>query len=273
MQTPRRPGPAERHLLTVSGITVKEARTAFGWTQRELAQRARTSQAAVWRTETGTGSVDLATLGRIVDAMGARVAFTIDVPRLADHRRQHDAGHARCVGFVRHRLEHAGWQVRQEVEIDGGHAHGWIDLLAFHDSSRAACLLEVKTDLVDVGELERRVGWYRRQAWNGARRIGWRPKSISCAVLLLDTWTIARRLRDNAAIMNNAFPLRADALLAWLSDPAGNTTPSSMGLGMVDPVSRRRAWLQRSVLDGRRRAARYAGYADFMRRLEALRRR
>jgi hypothetical protein len=227
----------------------------------------------VWRTETGAGSVDLATLGRIVDAFGARVALTIDVPRLADHLRQLDAGHARCVGFVRHRLEHAGWHVRQEVEIGSGHAHGWIDLIAFHDPSRAACLLEVKTDLVDVGELERQVRWYRREAWNGARRIGWRPKSIRCAVVLLDTWTVARRLRDNAAIMNNAFPLRAEALLAWVSDPARNPTPSSMGLGIVDPLSRRRAWLQRSVLDGRRRAARYADYADFMRSLDARRRR
>jgi transcriptional regulator with XRE-family HTH domain len=273
MQTPRRPGPAERHLLTVAGVTVKEARTAFGWTQRELAGRARTSQAAVWRTETGAGSVDLATLGRIVDAFGARVALKIEVPRLADHRRQLDGGHARCVSFVRHRLESAGWQVHQEVEIASGHVHGWIDLFALHAPSRAACLLEVKTDIVDAGELERQVGWYLRESWNAARRLGWRPTSISCAVVLLDTWTVARRLRDNAAIMNGAFPLRAEAILAWLTNPAGKPTPLGMGLGLVDPLSRRRAWLQRSVLDGRRRAARYADYADFMRRLEAPRRR
>ena len=40
------------------------------------------------------------------------------------------------------------------------------------------------------------------------------------------------------------------------------------GLAMIDPSSRRREWLIRTTVDGRRSAAPYVDYADFMRRRE-----
>ena len=73
-------------------------------------------------------------------------------------------------------------------------------------------------------------------------------------------------------LIDQAFPTRATALSRWLGNADGSRL-AFRGLAMIDPLSRHRAWLHPTKLDGRRVEAPYADYADFMRRLEARRRR
>jgi hypothetical protein len=56
-------------------------------------------------------------------------------------------------------------------------------------------------------------------------------------------------------------------MLAWLLD--GQHPVMGRGLAMIDPASKRRDWLIRLRVDGRRSDARYVDYADAARRLSS----
>jgi transcriptional regulator with XRE-family HTH domain len=62
------------------GALLREVRRKHGVTQRQLAARARTSQAAISRIERGTVSPTVATLGRLLDLLGERLI--LDVKRI-----------------------------------------------------------------------------------------------------------------------------------------------------------------------------------------------
>jgi hypothetical protein len=56
---------------------------------------------------------------------------------------------------VQRRLEAAGWLVVREVRIESGRYLGWIDLLAFDPVTKTLLVIEIKTRLDDLGDLER----------------------------------------------------------------------------------------------------------------------
>ena len=116
------------------------------------------------------------------------------------------------------------------------------------------------------------MAWYEREAWSVARRCGWEPQVQGALLLVLKTRANDLRLRENRELIDQAFPTRATALSRWLGNADGSRL-AFRGLAMIDPLSRHRAWLHPTKLDGRRVEAPYADYADFMRRLEARRRR
>ena len=60
-----------------------------------------------------------------------------------------------------------------------------------------------------------------------------------------------------------AFPVRAGELMAAYWDP--QEAAGRRGFALIDPSSRRRAWLIRTSVDGRRSRLRYANYADAVR--------
>jgi transcriptional regulator with XRE-family HTH domain len=244
--------PAARHLRTAIAAAVRDGRAAIGWSRDELARRAGVASGTVTMIERCQVNWTVDGAGAVVAALGVtldlRFQLALAIPR------QRDAAHARCVAYVQRRLERDGWIVRREVEIAHGPSHGWIDLLAFHPATRRLLVIEVKTELVDVGVVERALGWYRRAAEGLAREFGWRPASVGSWSLLLATDANDRRIRENAEALAQSFPARAA------------TFPQASGLAMVDPRSRRRAWLIRTRVDGRRSPAPYADYADFVRR-------
>jgi transcriptional regulator with XRE-family HTH domain len=247
---------------------VRETRKGLGWTQTALAKRASTSQTAISRLESGRiHEVDVALVGRVLDAFSARVEVSIEIPHLADRQRQREPAHARCVAFVRGRLAAAGWTVRTEVEIVTARAQGWMDVLALHKPTATIAVFEIKTDIVDIGRVERQIIWYEREALATARRLGWEPRSAISAVLVLDTKRAERRLRENRDALGHAFPVPAREFARWLADPTQEFRPAGRALGMIEPLSRRREWLRSTVLGGRRRPARYEDYADFMRKV------
>lgn len=138
-------------------------------------------------------------------------------------------------------------------------------------------MIELKTEVHDLGQIERNLGWYEREAWAAARSVGWRPRTVRGCLLLLATVANDTRVAENRISIDAGFPLRSRHLAAILAgddqaagkeDAAsgGRTASAGRGIAMIDPASKRRAWCRPLRIDGRWTAAPYADYADFMRR-------
>jgi transcriptional regulator with XRE-family HTH domain len=247
------------------GILIAELRRSIGWSQRELAARAGVSQGLVSAIENGRlATITFATATRLLEAMGARLIVDVAPPFLGDRQLQRDPAHIRCVTHVARRLRKAGRQVATEVEIGGDRSRGWIDILAFHPVTRLVLVIEIKTEIRDLGAIERTLGWYERESWAAARRRGWRPSQSVGALMVLASTANDERFRQNADALAYGFPMRARELSTLVS--TGFVSGPRRAVAMIDPGSRRADWLRRSRLDGRRSPAPYDDYADFMRR-------
>lgn len=254
-------------------------RKALRQTQDTVAAAVGVSQSAISLIERGrlTG-VSLRVVGEMCDVLGIGAEWQLRPPwvpgaRTSDRAapvrregRQRDAAHARCSAYVRRRLERLGWDVVQEVEIVLGRSHGWIDLLAFHAATGTLLISEIKTELHDIGELQRTVAWYEREAWAVARRLGWSPRRTVTCLFILATQENDARIAGNRELLAQAFPLRSRALGHWLEDPTGGL-PRRRALVMIDPRSRKGAWVRGALVDGRRTPAPYVDYRDFIQRL------
>ncbi|MBM4183500.1 MAG: helix-turn-helix transcriptional regulator [Gemmatimonadetes bacterium] len=90
--------------MTIPSALVREARQRAGLSQKELAERAGTSQPAIARIESGRGSVTLATLTRMVAAAGFELVMElspggVDDAVIAAYRRDVDRS------LLRHNLQ------------------------------------------------------------------------------------------------------------------------------------------------------------------------
>jgi hypothetical protein len=72
-----------------------------------------------------------------------------------------------------------------------------------------------------------------------------------------------RLISVNRDVFGSSFPVRSDALRAAILRTA--PLPNESGLAMIDPRSRRSNWLRPTRIDGRRSAAPYVDYIDFVR--------
>jgi len=254
-------------LVRQIGASIRDARILIGWSQRELADRAGTSQPVICRLELGKArAIDLLVVQRILAALGMRGHLELDTRHLADRRRQRDAVHARLSGFVARRLERAGWLTATEVPIGDEVPRGWIDLLAFRPADRALLVEESKTDIPDMGGLQRSLAFYDREAWACAAALGWRPSRSAAIVIALDSRAVAQRLSDNRDLVDRAFRSDAAELSAWLDDP-GRSMPAAWTIAMCDPATRSGNWLRSADPGARRGPPRYVDYADAARRL------
>lgn len=257
----------DRELAAEVGRLVRGARLTIGWTQRELGDRAKVAQSMISRIERGVpAGADLDDLQRIAKACGGRFRITLSAPFLEDRGRQRDRVHAACIAYVVRRLRRAGWLAESEVEIGGSAGPGWIDILAWHPETGAFLVIEIKTEIRNFGQLQRTLGWYEHAAWAAARRLGWSPRVMLAALIVLDSETVAAVLRDNRELAAQAFPMRARALHVAIAEPR-RRIPPGRAIAAIDPLSRKAAWLRPTALDGRRTAAAYADYADIARRL------
>lgn len=252
--------------------TVRGVRVAMGWSQRELAERTELAQSTISRIE-GAVLVELtfATAANVLDALGVRASLDLRTPFISDHQRQRDAGHARCIAYISRRLRRLGWLTLAEVEIVTGNSHGWIDVLAYRESDGRLLVIEVKTDLRDVGQAERQLAWYERAAWAAARRHGWRPTQMTSALLVLATETVHERIATNREQLRQAFPMSARELGRIAAGDGvqapENRSAANRSLAMIDPFNRSRGWLLGTPLSGRVHAPRYANYAALMARV------
>lgn len=205
----------------------------------------------------------LATALRLLNALDVRVELRLFAPTAAAPPVR-DRAHARCVGYVARRLGEAGWLVATEVEVGDERWRGFIDLLAFHPVERVLLVIEVKVDLDDIGAVDRQLGRYERYAWPAAHALGWRPRALTGALLLLATDANDRRLVEHRIYLDRRFQVRASALRVLLVDPQRVPERGDRCLAMIDPRTRRSRWLMPTWLDGRRNAARYKDRAAFL---------
>ena len=125
-------------------------------------------------------------------------------------------------------------------------------------------VIEVKTELRDLGAIERTLGWMSARPGR-RRRLGWRPRRVLACLLCLSTEEIEDTIHANREALAREFPLRARPVAAIVADGLHDGQRGTRGLALIDPRSRRVAWLRPSRADGRRSPAPYRDYADFIR--------
>jgi transcriptional regulator with XRE-family HTH domain len=253
-----------REILLGIATTVLQARRARRWTQRRLAAVCGMSQSMISEIERAlVPDLPVATTVRILSALDVRIDLRLIAPT-AGASPVRDRAHARCVAYVARRLEHSGWAVATEVAAGDARWRGFIDVLAFHPSDRVMLVNEVKVDFDDVGGVDRQLGAYESHAWGAAHELGWRPRAMIGALLLLATDANDRRLAEHRSYMDRRFRLRASALADFIADPSRPPDRGERGVAMIDPRTRRVRWIRPTWLDGRRNAARYADRAAFL---------
>lgn len=187
-------------------------------------------------------------------ATGRCVQVRCDLPL------QHDHLHARCCAYAARRLTADGWAVRLEVEVGTGRYRGWIDFLTTRISDASVLSIELKTQIVDVGAIQRTIAWYERESWSVARSQALRPRVVRSALLILRTAETDDRIRANADLLGMSFPSSGSVLAAWVAGigPA----PAGRSIGIIDPRTRGSTWIMPTTLDGRRSRPRYSDYRD-----------
>jgi hypothetical protein len=206
------------------------------------------------------GSVDLKLLTGVFEELGVRATFDANTLGLAGRREQRDVVHAACEGYSARRLRALSWDPRLEVEVGTGRWRGWIDLLAYRPTDRALILGEIKSDVDDVGRMERTVGWYEREAFGAATRLGWRPRIQRTVLLVLASDRNDERLMRNAGALAETFHGSASHLAPWLAEVGPD--PPERSIALIDPRSRRHVWVRPTRSQGRRTPAPYRDYAD-----------
>ena len=188
---------------------MRTVRATLGLSQRALGKRIGRSQAYMSLLERGMiASLSIVEAERVCTRLGATLVLGVEAPVLIAGPRQRDAAHAGCVAYVARRLMADGWLVQREVQIGSPSRPGWIDILAFHPIGLVLLVIEVKTELTDLGGLERQLRWYVREAPRAATQFGWRPEALQGCVLMLSTSAIDDRIRENAAGLRQIFPSR-----------------------------------------------------------------
>ena len=229
-------------------------------TQQEIGRRAGVERGYIAKIEGGHANPSIAVVARIAAALQMDAELILRPPVILGGTSQRDLVHARCSGQVDRRLRMMGLQTVREVEIVHARSHGWIDLLAFEPSTSTLLIIEIKTRIDDLGAIERQLGWYERSAPVVARGLTWRPRHVRTWLLALASEEVEGAIRENRSILETQFPVRAQAAQTWLS--VGGPPPPGRLLALIDPGSRRRDWLIRSRIDGRRSMAPYRDYRD-----------
>jgi transcriptional regulator with XRE-family HTH domain len=254
------------------GQQVRDARLARRWSVRELAQRAGTSAAMLYRVEAGEpASTDLAL--RLATALGRRAEL-----QLIDPRRRHDRppptndlvhsemGELEAAHLRRHAYT---------LGIDEPYQHyqfaGRADVVAWDIDRRALLHIENRTRFPDFQEM---AGAYNaKRAYLGAalaQRAGiasWRSETHVIAAL----WSaeVLHSLRLRRASFESLCPDPPHAFEAWwagMPPPAGRTS----SLIVLDPLARGRQRVFIGLDEALERARpRHRGYANVAASLDA----
>ena len=204
------------------GHVVRALRLRLGWTQVQLATRARTSKSTVARVERGDlGRTSVERVRHILYAVGARLDLIArwnegDLDRLL--RARHAAMHelmAQLFGQL------PSWQTAPEVSFSIFGERGVVDVIAWHEATKTLLLVELKTDLSDINELMGKADQRRRLASRIVADRGWRPRVVGVWIVVADSRTNRRRLAAHQRVLRSAFPTDGRSVAAWLRHPVG----------------------------------------------------
>ncbi len=214
------------------GRVFRAIRLRQGLRQVDVAAKARVSPAVVWRIEHGRlEEVSVPALVRVAEALEVRLDL---VPRWrgAELDRLLSAVHSAFGESVAVLLESHAWELRPEVSFSHYGERGVIDILAWHPGSRTLLVIELKTEVVDVGEVLGTLDRKRRNAARVATELGWQPATVAVALLITDTRTNRRRVAAHDRTFRAALPDDTRALRGWLQAP---TRPLAALAFLPDP--------------------------------------
>jgi transcriptional regulator with XRE-family HTH domain len=204
------------------GQRIKAIRIRQRRTQDDLAEQADVRARDVTHLERGMlDELTIPVMRKILAALGMWIDLRprwqgVDLDRLVSGA--HDALQ-RVVLETCGRLP--GWVAVPEVTFSIFGERGAIDILAWHAATRTLLIIELKTLLVDAGEVVRQMDTRRRLALEIAAARGWHPTTVSLWLVLTDTRTNRRRVDQHAAILRPLMSLDGRAMRAWLRHPSG----------------------------------------------------
>ena len=202
------------------GAAIRAARIRKGWRQGDLARAGGASDSTVSRVERGhLDQLGLGTIRRIAHVLDVRVEL-LPRSRAANLDRVVNAAHAAVAeATLRWLATIGGWVVRPEVSFSRYGERGVIDIVAWHALRRALLVIELKTAIIDVGELLGMLDRKVRNAWQVGRELGCDPVSVSSLLIVAEGSTNRRRIAAHAATFDAALPVRIGELRRWLRDP------------------------------------------------------
>lgn len=190
--------------------------------QRDVADRAGVSDATVSRLE--RGRLDLLTV-HTIRAVATTLEIRIDLSawwRGGDLDRLVHSHHATLAEAVIGRLaEIGGWTVRPEISFSIRGERGVIDLLGWHPSTRTLLVIELKTAIVDVGELLGTLDRKARLAATVGRDLGWDPDHVGMCLIVAESPTNRRHVAEFGETLRSALPDDGRTTRRWLRAPAG----------------------------------------------------
>ena len=209
------------------GAVVRAVRLRRGGRQLDVAVAARVSIATISRIERGQlETLSVGVLLRVAAALEIRIDWMARW-RGGELDRMLNSGHAAMHEAAALEFAKLDWLLSAEVTFAIYGERGVIDILAFHPSTGALLVIELKTDIVDVQGLVGAVDRYRRLAPQIARERGCEVRSVSCWVLLRDTPSNHRRFAAHATVLRNAFPDDGRRMRGWLAQPSGTVAALS----------------------------------------------
>ena len=204
------------------GAMLRAARLRRGWRQRDLALAAKVSDATVSRLEHGRiEEQSMALVRRVAASLDVRMEL-LPRSRSAVLDRLVSARHAALAEAVLGRLAASpDWLVRPEVSFGIYGERGVVDLLGWHAEGQVLLVIELKTEIVDVGEL---LGTLDRKLRLGpaiAATLGWQPMTTSAWLIVADGMTNRRRIAAHATTFRAALPDDGRTVRGWLARPEG----------------------------------------------------
>jgi hypothetical protein len=138
-----------------------------------------------------------------------------DLPRLLDAR--HSAMHEAVAGLL---SSLDGWSFEPEVSFSVYGERGVIDILAWHPVRRMLLVIELKTEIVELGTLLSKMDQRRRLAADVARRsFDWDPIATSTWVIIAEGRTNRRAVAAHRVALRKKFPVDGRSMRRWLRDP------------------------------------------------------
>lgn len=174
------------------------------------------------RIERGVvGEMPLSAIRAVLAALEIRVelqpkARAADIDRIINSRHAALAEHV-----MRWPALMAGWVARPEVSFAEAGERGVVDILGWHARSRSILVIELKTEIIDVGDVLGTLDRKRRLGSRIASRLGWEGGSVSVCLLVADSMTNRRRVGERGATFRAALPDDGRALRRWLAAPNG----------------------------------------------------